>query len=437
MLIKLLAFIVTILVIVAVHEWGHYAAMRLFRVRVLRFSIGFGPRLVGWTNRAGTEFTLSAIPLGGYVKPLDRRDCEVGEADRAAEFSSKPAWQRVITYAAGPAANLVLAVFLYWLVALGGETVLAPVAGQPEAGTAAAEAGIRHGDEWLSVDGEAVQDWEHVSRALISQLGRDDAVPVRVRNAGEERELSLVLDAWVAQPDQHPLTALGVRPVRLPVAGEISAGSAAERAGMQTGDRVLSVRGEAIDTWEQWVMAVRSSPETPLPMMVSRQGREIAINLVPDAKTDNGETVGLAGVGLAGLKQIHYGPLAAVPRAFERLGEQTVMIVEAMVKLVTGDLSLKSLGGPLTIADAAGQTAAIGLGTFLAFLAFFSISLGIINLMPVPMLDGGWIVFGVYEMVARRPLSERFLVAAQTFGMVFVVGLMLVAIYNDLIKHLA
>ena len=435
-MIKLLAFIVTILVIVAVHEWGHYLAMRAFRVRVLKFSIGFGPRLLGWTNRQGTEFVISAIPLGGYVKPLDRRDCEITPADESVEFSGKPAWQRVITYAAGPAANLVLAFLLFYVVLLGGETVQAPVSGTPAPGSVAEQAGMRHGDEWQAVAGEAVQDWDGVTRELIDQVGAD-AVVVRVSNQGEQRDVRLDMGAWQAQPDQHPLQALGLKPIHLPVVGKVYPDTAASRAGLQTGDRIVAVDGEPVNTWSQWVMLIREQPGKQLDLRVLRDQRELGLVVTPDAEEVEGETIGRIGVGLAGARQIHYGPLAALPRAAEKLWQQSEMILGAMVKLVTGDLSLKTLGGPFTIADAAGQTAAIGLGTFLAFLAFFSISLGIINLLPVPMLDGGWIVFGLFEMVTGRALSERFLMTAQTFGMVFVFSLMLLAIYNDLVRQFA
>jgi regulator of sigma E protease len=434
----LLAFIVTIVVIVAIHEYGHYLAMRLFKVRVLTFSIGFGPRVFGWRNRHGTDFIVSAIPLGGYVKPLDRRDCEVGPDDQGGEFSGKPAWQRVITYAAGPAANLLLAILLYWLVLLNGETGRIPVIGDIPADSAVEVAGLRSGDELVAIEGRPTLTWQDVIGTLIRYAGEERELRVTVQSeTGARRDVWLPIDDWARVPEENPLTVLGITVQAIqPVAGEIVPGGAAERAGLRSGDRVLAVNGEAVTTWQEWVTVIRAHPGERLRMDILRQGDRLQVTLVPDAITERGETMGRAGVGIAGLRQIHYGPLSAIPEAANRLWQQTTMILGAIRKLLTGQLSVKTLGGPLTIAQAAGDTAAVGFVTFMLFLAFFSVSLGIINLMPIPMLDGGWIVFGLIEMVIGRELPERFLMAAQSVGMVLVFGLMLLAVTNDLIRHL-
>lgn len=435
---KLLAFVVTILVIVSVHEWGHYLAMRLFGVRVLKFSIGFGPRLLAWTNKAGTEFAFSAIPLGGYVKPLDHRDCEVPESQRNEEFSGKPAWQRIITFAAGPAANLVLAILLYWLVLVSAGTVeRIPVLGTPGAGTAAAMAGVQHGDEVVAIDGQPVTYWPQVSDGLFRALGEADSVVITVTNDGVPREVTLAIADWAESPDRHPFEVLGLAPVNLPVIGEVMPGSAAADAGLQSGDRILSVDGEPVDTFGDWAQRVRASPEQPLSLTFRRDGRQLSTTLVPATVTHNGESVGQAGVMLAGVRQIHYGPVAALPKAFEQLSDTTVQIALTLGKLVSGNLSMKALGGPLTIADAAEQTASHSVVSFVLFLAMISVFLGVVNLLPIPMLDGGWIMFGLVEMVTRRELPERFLMAAQAVGMVLVFSLMAVAIFNDILRQFA
>lgn len=434
----LLAFIVTIIVIVAIHEFGHYLAMRLFNVRVLKFSIGFGPKLLGWRDRAGTDFVISAIPLGGYVKPLDRRDCEIAAEDEAVEFSGKPAWQRVIVYAAGPLANLILAFLLYWVVLLGGETSRIPVIGEIKPDTAVEQSGLVSGDELVAIEGQPTPTWQAVTSELIRYAGEQRDLRLTVVSAdGERREVLLPIHSWAAQQEDNPFTVLGLTAQQpQAVAGSVLAGSPADKAGLLAGDQVLAVDGEPVASWGEWVERIRANPDTELTLEISRDGERLSLTLVPEAVTEGEELVGRAGIGIAGMRQIHYGPLSAVPEAGRRVWQQTTMIVGAIAKLFTGELSVKTLGGPLTIAQAAGETAAVGVATFLLFLAFFSVSLGIINLMPVPMLDGGWIVFGVVEMIIRRDLPERFLMAAQSVGMVLVLGLMVFAVGNDIFRLL-
>lgn len=435
----LLAFIVTIMVVVAIHEYGHYLAMRLCGVRVLTFSIGFGPRLASWRNRHGTDFAIAAIPLGGFVRPLDRRDGEVPPELAAQEFSGKPAWQRVITYAAGPAANLVLAFFIYWVLLLGGETGRVPELAAPPPDTAAALAGVREGDEILRVDGADTPHWSHVGTALLARAGERGELALEVRRwNGEVRTLRVPLADWVTRQDEHPFEVLGLlpRPAQARVGSVVPDGPAA-RAGLQVGDRVLTADGEPVAGWEDWVQRVQAAPGRAMTLVVERDGRTLEAVVTPDAVERDGRTVGIVGVGIAGLRELHYGALGAVPEAARRMGDQIGMMLGSIVKLLTGDLSVKTLGGPLTIAQAAGDTAAIGLASFLSFLALLSITLGVINLLPVPMLDGGWIVFGTIEMMTGRNLPERFLMAAQSVGMALVFCLMLLAIYNDIARHFA
>lgn len=437
MLATLFAFIVTIMIIVAIHEYGHYLCMRLFGVRVLRFSIGFGPRLAGWTNRHGTEFVISGIPLGGYVKPLDRRDSEVSEAQREQEFSGKPVWQRIITYAAGPVANLLLALVLYWVVLLGGQTVLSPVLGPVTADTPAAQAGLSAGDELVEVGGRPVQGWSDVASALMHHAGSAGSVPVRVTSAeGESRSLSLPLAAWAEDPEQSPFETLGLEPASpRAVVGEIQADSPAERAGLRSGDRVVAVDGEPVADWRDWVDVVQAHPGNSLTFTVLRDGDERNLRVTPQPVEVNGETVGRVGVMAGDVRRIEYGILGAMPAAVKKLVDQSAMILQAIGRMITGELSVKTLAGPITIAQAAGETAAVGFTSFALFLAFFSVSLGIINLLPIPLLDGGWILFGLIEWVRGRELPERFLLMAQSLGLSVVIGLMALAIFNDLVRH--
>lgn len=441
-MITALAFIAAIIIIVAVHEYGHYLAMRLFGVRVLTFSIGFGPRLYSWRGKSGTEFTLAAIPLGGYVKPLDRRDTELAPGEEHEDFSGKPAWQRVITYAAGPFFNLLLATALIWSLLIGGEQVRAPVIGAPQVDSAAAAAGLQADDEITAVGARQVDSWNAVITALLEHVGDREPVALEVQRDGRTVPLSLSLAAWEQAPDKHPLEVLGFGPRPMPaVVDEVTPDSAAAAAGLQAGDRIIAVDGEQIAGWDQWVQVIQTNPGTPLEHRVLREGSERVLTLSPQSVEREGQQVGQAGVrvrvDVAEFREIHYGPLAAVGEAVTRVVDQSWLMVQTFGKLVTLKLSLKATGGLPTIAEAAGSSAAMGLAAFISFLVFLNIMLGTVNLLPVPMLDGGWIVFGVIEMIIRRPLPERFLMQAQVVGFVVVISLVLVTNIYDVVRRLA
>lgn len=435
-MLTLLAFVVTIVVIVAFHEWGHFLAMRAFGVRVLTFSVGFGPRLARFTDKKGTDWVISAIPLGGFVKPLDRRDGELPpDAREDEEFSGKPAWQRVITYAAGPVFNFILAFLIYWLLMMSvGQRDSLAVIGQPADASPAAEAGFQAGDRWLAVDGREVEGWQDVISALVLHLGEDAPVPVKVREAdGDIATRPLDMGRWSAEPDQSPLTVLGLRPaVQI---GRIAEDSGAVRSGVRVGDLVLTTNGQPVEGWGAWRELLQNSAGQELPATVLRDGRVLDLTLYPQPVDYQGTTVGQLGVGPGGLVEHTYAPAQAVGAAADRFGQQVNVIWASVVKLFTGHLPLDSLGGPVTIAQVAGESAAVGFASFLMLLAYLSITLGIINLLPVPMLDGGWILFGIIEMIRGRSLPERFLTTAQGVGLTLVVSFMLLAIYNDLVRQ--
>lgn len=438
MLTMLLAFAATILVIVAIHEYGHYLAMRIFGVKVLTFSIGFGPKLLRWRSAGGTEFVLSAIPLGGYVKPLDRRDSVVVAEEQEQEFSQKPAWQRVIVYAAGPVANFLLAIVLYWAVFMNGQLAVPPVIGDVTPNTPAASAGLQYGDEIIALGGRDVHSWQQLSMGLLRFVGDTEPVALNLRDEhGQERAVALDITPWSKDLDGPVFELLGFAPRPLPaVLGSVNPESAAARAGLAEGDKVLSVNGEPIANWNEWVERIRTAPNERLVVALERNGQPISVKLTPDAtETSDGERIGLVGVQLGGLRNIEYGFFAAIFEGAKRTTDQASMIVSSFGKMLTGNLSVKNLGGPITIAQAAGETAAIGMASFALFLAFFSVSLGVINLFPIPMLDGGWILFGLIEMVRRKPLSDEFLMRAQGLGMTLVFALMCVAIFNDLMRQ--
>lgn len=437
MLTTLFAFALTIMVIVAIHEYGHYLAMRVFGVRVLVFSIGFGPQLLKWKSKTGTKFVISAIPLGGYVRPLDKRDSEIQPGQELEEFSHKPAWQRVIVYAAGPVANFVLAIFLYWAIFMGGQLGVPPILGEVAEGTPAHHAGLQEFDEIRALDGKEVLTWQQVNMELIRHVGSNKPLAMTVASAAhEERQVSLDLTPWSQDPEAPVFEVLGIKPMPLaPILGDVIAKGAADQAGLQKDDRILTANEVPVASWSDWVSVVQAAPEKPLALEVQRGEEQLAVTLTPQLKEVDGERIGLAGVQLGGLRQLDYGFFESMGAAAERTLDQVTMILGSFKKMLLGQLSVKTLGGPITIAQAAGETAAIGMDSFLLFLAFFSISLGVINLLPVPMLDGGWIMFGLIEMVRRKPLSEAFLMTAQKMGFALVLALMSLAIFNDLVRQ--
>lgn len=433
-MLTVLAFVVTIVIIVAFHEWGHFLAMRAFGVRVLTFSVGFGPKLLNFTDKKGTLWTISAVPLGGYVKPLDAREDETAEG-HPGEFSSKPAWQRVITYAAGPVFNFILALLIYWVLLTSyGQSGMRAVIGPVAAQTAAEQAGFQPGDQIKAVGDVALEGWRPFYNEMILHLGEDEPLAVSVVDArGEQHVRELDIGLWSADPESPPLQTLGIN--QAVVIGQVVEDSAAEQAGLQAGDLVLTLAREPVNDWSMWQKRIMASAGQSLPLTVIRDGEQVAMSVVPEAMTQQGKTFGRIGVAAGGIYRQEFSLISAIPEAGGRFAEQVEVILSSLAKLVTGKLSLDNLGGPITIAQVAGESASVGLASFLALLAYLSITLGVINLLPVPMLDGGWIFFGIIEMIRGRSLPERFLLAAQGVGLTLVVSFMLLAIYNDLVKQ--
>ena len=433
-MLTVLAFVVTIIIIVAFHEWGHFLAMRAFGVRVLTFSVGFGPKLLNFTDKKGTLWTISAVPLGGYVKPLDAREDETA-VGHPGEFSSKPAWQRVITYAAGPIFNFILAMLIYWVLLAGyGQTGMRAVVGPVTPDSPAQQAGFQPGDRIQAVGDVALEGWRPFYNELILHLGETHPLEVAVQDAaGLPQIRQLDIAVWSADPESPPLETLGIN--QAVVIGKVLEDSPADHAGIQSGDLVLSLANEPVTDWQMWQDMIMKNTGSALSLTVIRDGQLQDLSVVPESVTENGQTFGRIGVGAGGIYRQEFSLLTAIPEAGGRFVEQVEVILSSLAKLVTGKLSLDNLGGPITIAQVAGESASVGLSSFLALLAYLSITLGVINLLPVPMLDGGWIFFGIIEMIRGRSLPERFLLAAQGVGLTLVVSFMLLAIYNDLVKQ--
>ena len=449
MLIAIPAFIVAVGVLVTVHEFGHYWVARKLGVKVLRFSVGFGKPL--WMRKAGadqTEYVIAALPLGGYVRMLDEREGDVDPADAPRAFNRKPVLSRIAIVAAGPAFNFLFAVVAYWLMFVVGVSGIKPYVDEPVARSAVYEAGIRAGDLIVAVEDIETPDWATARMALLEHAL--DQHEIRLSVLGEDgqlREQMLPLGAEpVLKQEGDFVEHLGFVPWRpsTPVFVEIKEGGAAERAGMRAGDRIVGANGRDGITAQQLFDLIKTSPEQSLVLRVEREGARVDVTLVPERRVEDGEARGFVNAVIGAeiseetrqklATTVTYGPFAAVPKAIEEMGRISLLTLRLMGKLVTGEASLKNISGPITIAEFAGVSALIGLAAFLSFLGMVSISLGIINLLPVPVLDGGHLLYYLIELVKGSPLSEAAQDLGQRVGLALLAGLMMLAIYNDITR---
>jgi regulator of sigma E protease len=440
------AFVGLLCVLIFFHELGHYLAARYCGVKVLRFSIGFG-RVI-WQRRFGrdqTEWALSLFPLGGYVKMLDEREGDVAESDAARAFNRQSVGKRSIIVAAGPLANFALAVFLYWLVFMMGSEELMPVLGKPLANSPAEMAQIHNGELVRTVDGRQVETWNDFRWLVLQKAVDQESLELEVINEQNEisiRQLRLAAageNGW----EGDALERLGLvfyRPSIPAVLGSVAKGGVAEQAGLQIGDRILGVDGHQILYWHEFVMRVRESAGKSLTVEIERQGRSATVHIVPEAISERGQSIGKIGVAVAESGQnirqvrtfVRYGVFEAAAKAVVETWDKSVFSLQMMGKMLTGEVSWKNLSGPVTIADYAGKSAKLGLDYYIKFMAMVSISLGVLNLLPIPVLDGGHLMYHIIEVVRRRPLSERAMEIAQQIGVSLLVVLMAFAFFNDL-----
>jgi len=436
------AFIVALGVLITVHEFGHFWVARRCGVKVERFSIGFGKALWRRSDRQGTEYVIALIPLGGYVKMLDERVESVPAELRHHAFNNKTVLQRASIIAAGPIANFIFAIFAWWVVFIHGVPGVRPVVGEILNGSVAAEAQISAGMELKAVDGIETPDWDAVRMALIGKIG-DDSATLTVSQFGEEatQQKQLNLHDWQFEPDkQDPVVALGIRP-RGPqietTLAEVQANSPASAAGLQAGDRIVKVDGQSLAQWQTFAAQVRDNPGKPMALAVERNGEPVTLTLTPEAKPGN-NAEGFAGViprviplpdEYKTVKQ--YGPFAAIGEASVKTWQLMKLTVSMLGKLITGDVKLNNLSGPISIAQGAGLSAEYGVIYYLMFLALISVNLGIINLFPLPVLDGGHLLFLAIEKIKGGPVSERVQDFSYRIGSILLVLLMGLALFND------
>nr|WP_024965669.1 sigma E protease regulator RseP [Pantoea sp. IMH] len=436
------AFIIALGVLITVHEFGHFWVARRCGVKVERFSIGFGKALWRRTDRQGTEYVIALIPLGGYVKMLDERVDTVPPELRHQSFNNKTVMQRAAIIGAGPLANFLFAIFAWWLVFIIGVPGVRPVIGEIVSGSPAATAQISPGMELKAVDGIETPDWDAVRMALVAKIG-DPETRLSVAPFGTSlvTEKRVDLRNWHFEPDrQDPVTSLGIQP-RGPrvetVLEEVQAKSAAEKAGLQAGDRIVKVDGQPLERWQQFAALVRDNPGTAINVEVLRQAKTVELTLTPDVKPGN-KAEGFAGVipRIVPLPDEYktvrqYGPFAAVGEATAKTWQLMKLTVTMLGKLIVGEVKLNNLSGPISIAQGAGMSAEYGLIYYLMFLALISVNLGIINLFPLPVLDGGHLLFLAIEKIKGGPVSERVQDFSYRIGSVLLVLLMGLALFND------
>lgn len=432
--------------LIAIHEFGHFWVARRLGVKVLTFSIGFGPALAKWRGKDGVEYRLAAIPLGGYVRMADEREGEVPPEDVPKAFNRQPVWARMAIVAAGPLINLVFAVLLFWVLFLQSGETLKTVVGTLKPNTPAMMAGLQIGDEIIAVDGKKTPDWEAVSYALVDRAGESGSVTLLVQspNATQTHQVNIPITHYLNNT-QDPLLALGFTPYQplfKPIIGEVVANGAAATQGLKTGDKVVMANNQVINTWQDLVEVVRTHPDTAFVAQVERDAKLVSLTLTPRLERDQfGNKEGKLGIGLQQqeikippqyIQQRQYDVWTAFIKASQKTYSLISMTLSSLGKMLMGLIGLDNLSGPITIAKVAGHSAEIGWQATIGFMALLSVSLGVLNLLPIPVLDGGHLVYYAIEGIMGRPVPEQIQQVGLKVGIAIMGSLMLLAIFNDL-----
>ena len=445
-----ISFIIAISILIAVHEFGHFWVARKLGVKVLRYSIGFGKPI--WSKRSkvdNTEYMIASIPLGGYVKMLDEREGDVKEEERHRAFNNQTVTKRFAIVFAGPAFNFIFAIFAYWLMFVIGVTGVKPIIGDITQNTPAAFAEFKSGEEIIAVDGKQTPIWDVAMQSLLPGMIQKRPLVVEVLTE-QGLKANRTIDFSNVKQEVEPEVFFKIigfypwRPAINAVVGQVLEGSPAEKAGLKNGDKIVSIDDVKINDWFALVDYVSERPEQQLRLGIMRNGQLIVKVLVTGLAKVDGKQVGRMGIGPADtgkypehMKILYqYGPLGAISQSIENTWDNSVLMLSMLWKIVTGEVSLKNLSGPINIAVYAGQSASAGIARFLDFLAIVSISLGILNLLPIPILDGGHLMYYVVEMIKGRPVSEQTEEMGQRVGIAFLIMLMSLAFYNDILRLL-
>jgi len=456
-MITLLAFIFTLAILIAIHEFGHYQVAKWYGVKVLKFSLGFGrPIFSRKFGQDQTEFVISALPFGGFVKMLDEREISEDEKlllnhqDLNRAFNRQSVVKRIAIVAAGPIANLLLAVALYWVLMLQGTTGLKPVLAEVPKSSPASIAQLHQGDLVVSVAGEPVKLWQDLQWVLIRHAFKTQAIEIETLDAQHTLHLNKIDISSITEADLDKdfLSKLGLQskhPKVLPIIGSVLKDTPAENAGLQAGDRVTNADGVIIEDWEMLVKIIQSSPDKNLLLNVQRSNQKLMINVLPKGINKNGKKTGQIGASVLVdetlmadyLITVHGSPGEALLKAIEKTYETATFSLKMLGNMLTGQISINSISGPVTIASYAGQSAHLGINAFIAFLAVISISLGVLNLLPIPVLDGGHLLYYMVELIKGSPVSEQTMEVGQRIGLAILGLLMVFALYNDINRLIA
>jgi len=444
---EVMSFLVAIIILVTVHEFGHFYVARLCGVRVLRFSLGFGKVLWRYYDKHGTEFSLSALPFGGYVKMLDEREGDVPAELLAQAFTRKTVWQRMAIVVAGPVANFILAIVLFWVLLLGGERGLIPIIGAVQPNSIAAHAGLEVGQEILSVDGVETPTEQRLAKQLIGRLGESGAIEFKVRYPDSDLvyQLSAPLDGWLrGVQDPEPLEGLGIYIGPKPIIGEVLPNTPAAKAGFKVGDKVVQMNKLPINNWQDFMGMVRPRINEAIIVEIERNSVKgtvelLSLSVTPESFTEKGVSYGRVGMAPKPLseefiRRYDYSVSGALVASVNQTWDTAGFVLLSVKKLILGEISTKNLSGPISIAKVAGSSAQNGLKSFVGFLALLSVFLGVFNLLPIPVLDGGHLLYLSVEVIKGKPVSEKVQIMAYQLGLMLVIGLSVLAMYNDIMR---
>lgn len=446
-IISILAIFLTIFFVIGTHELAHFAMARWLNIKILRFSIGFGKRLWHHYDKHGTEYVLALIPLGGYVKMLDENEGEVPKEELHLAFNRQPFYKKFLVVLAGPLINILCALLLYWLIFVIGFVTIKPIIGNVTANSIAAQSGLKANQEIIRVDDRPTQTWSTILLRFIAHAGNQDQIKVEVKNLTDDKTATYFLNVAQWQMNDltpDPLSSLGIKPYEPEVPliiGTISPGSPAATANLQRGDKIIAINKNPIKTWIEFINMISPHPDQTLTFTLERQGKTLTLPVT----IGHQRNLFLQKSGYLGIapnfelpqtlqRKIQYNPLIAIPKAWEEIRDFTYFNLLIFGKIFTGKLSLHSLGGPITIFETAGAALNYGIIPFLAFLAFLSISIGIINLLPIPGLDGGHLVLQVVELISGKPVPEKVLLLLLRLGLIFILVILIQAIANDLLR---